>query len=107
MGFKLQTGPMTAEATVNIHHPVDGETTFKGQFRILKHSEYQKLIQAKKDDVHVIEQILVGWSEVLNDDGKEIPFSKDVLRQLCEYVFVRTAIMRAYTDLHVGFAAKN
>lgn len=107
MGFKLQTGPMVAEATVKVHHPVDGESTFKAQFLILKHSEYQKLIESKKDDVDVIQKIVTGWSEVVNDDGNEVPFSKEALRQLCEYVFVRTGIMRAYTDLHVGFAAKN
>lgn len=107
MGFKLQTGPMTAEATVTVHHPVEGESSFKAKFRILKHSEYQSLIQGKKDDSEVIEEIMIGWGEVLNGDGNEVPFSKDSLRELCEYVFVRTGIMRAYTDLHVGFAAKN
>ena len=31
MGFKLQTGPMTAEATVKVNHPVDGEVPKSGK----------------------------------------------------------------------------
>lgn len=107
MGFKLHKGPITAETTVTIHHPADGESTFTAKFRLLKHSEYQKLIQAKKDDQQVINELVIGWSGILNDEGNEVPFSKETLKELCEYSFVRTGIMRAYTDLHVGFAAKN
>lgn len=105
MAFKLQTGPITAHTKVVVHHPNAGEVTFEAKFRILKHHEYQELVQGKKDDINVIQQILVGWSGVQDDDGKEVSFNGETLKELCAYSFVRTGIMRAYTDLHVGFSA--
>ena len=108
MSFKLRKGPITAEATVTIHHPADSDVTFKGKFRILKHADYQSLVQKKKDDFHLIQEIMVGWSGITDDDGNEVTFNTDTLKEMCEYSFVRTGILRAYTDLHVGFtAAKN
>lgn len=105
MAFKLKTAPITAEATITVHHPADGEITFTGKFQILKQSQYQTLVQGKKDDFQIIREVMIGWSGVTDEEGRDKPFTSDALSELCAYSFVRTGIMRAYTDLHVGLSA--
>lgn len=107
MAFKLHKGPIIAEAKVTVNHPTDGETSFTGKFKILKHDEYQNLLKVKKDDMEMIKAIMVGWSDVSNQEDKDLPFSDEALVSICEYPFVRTGIMRAYSELHLGFSTKN
>ena len=52
-------------------------------------------------------EILVGWSGVTADDGKDIPFSQKALQQLLEVPFLAVAVMKAYVDSLKGAKRKN
>jgi hypothetical protein len=51
--------------------------------------------------------LLVGWSGVTGDDGKEIPFSQKALHQLLEVPFLAVAVLKAYMDSIKGAKRKN
>jgi hypothetical protein len=52
-------------------------------------------------------ELLVGWSGVTGDDGKEIPFSQKALQQLLEVPFLAVAVLKAYMDSIKGAKRKN
>lgn len=50
--------------------------------------------------------VVRDWADVKDDDGKQIPFSVDALRQLCAIPGVATVAFRTYTT-QVGAKEKN
>jgi hypothetical protein len=51
--------------------------------------------------------VLVGWSGISDDAGKEIPFSQKALDQLLEVPFLAVAVLKAYMDSLKGAKRKN
>lgn len=111
MAFKLVKQLKKVEWPVRVNVPVDGgkteEKEFTGIFKLLPQAEYDANAKTKKSDADFISEILVGWKGLLDDDDKEIEFSPDVIRQLCEYPFTRIAIFKAYNEVVTGIEVKN
>ncbi len=94
--------------------PTDGgrkEThTFDGEFRRLPQSrinEIMKIARAmergRADDDEVEDQglareLLIGWSGVVDDAGKEIPFSDGAINQLLEIPTVAGQIIKHFFE---------
>lgn len=95
--------------------PVDGgrrdKHTFDGEFRRLPQTrinEIVKLAQLQErgklaDDEELRDQdaakeILVGWSNVVDDEGEEVPYSDAALNQLLEIPTVAGQIVRTWFD---------
>lgn len=93
--------------------PVDGgkkeKHTFDGEFRRLPQTRINEIIKLARamelgrvddddvlDDRAAAREILCGWSGVLDDAGKEIPFSEAALAQLLEIPTVAGQIIRAW-----------
>jgi hypothetical protein len=100
--------------------PVDGgrheRQTFDGLFKRLPQSKFGPMVAELQqlDDLSDLERItemaadlLVGWSGVTGDDGKEIPFSQKALHQLLEVPFLAVAVLKAYMDSIKGAKRKN
>ena len=100
--------------------PVDGgrheRQTFDGEFKRLPQSKIAPMVaelQKLEDlgDLDLITEIagglLVGWSGINGDDGKEIPFSQKALEQLLEVPFLAVAVLKAYIDSIKGAKRKN
>jgi hypothetical protein len=100
--------------------PVDGgrheRQTFDGEFKRLPQSkvgpmvaELQRLEDLSELDriTELAAEVLVGWSGVSDDNGKEIPFSQGALEQLLEVPLLSVAILKAYMDSIKGAKRKN
>ena len=52
-------------------------------------------------------EVMVGWSGINGDDGKEIPYSEKALSQLLEVPLLAVSIVQAYMDSIKGAKRKN
>jgi hypothetical protein len=114
MAFVLkQSATYTWPITLII--PMDGgrrdKHTFDGEFRRLPQSRINEVIRLARaaergrlnDDEEFLDQdaakeILAGWSGVVDDDAKEIPYSESALAQLLDIPTVAGQIVRAWFD---------
>lgn len=95
--------------------PADGgrkeKATFDGEFRRLPQSRINEIIKLARamelgrtsededlDDKTAAKEILIGWSGVVDDDGKDIPYSEAALNQLLEIPTVGAQIIRAWFE---------
>jgi hypothetical protein len=100
--------------------PVDGgrheRQTFDGEFKRLPQSKVGPMVAElqRLEDLGDLDRIteiasgvLVGWSGINDDAGKEIPFSQKALDQLLEVPFLAVAVLKAYMDSLKGAKRKN
>ena len=119
MAFVLKQSD-TYSWPVSFDVPVDGgrheRQTFDGEFKRLPQSKIGPMVAElqKVDDLGELERIteiakdvLVGWSGINDDDGKEMPFSQKALEQLLEVPFLAVAVLKAYVDSIKGAKRKN
>lgn len=114
MAFVLKQSP-TYLWPIPLVLPVDGgrreKHTFDGEFRRLPQSRINEIIRIARlqergtvDQEDVIEdqeaarEILAGWSGVIDDEGKEVPFSDAALNQLLEIPTVAGQIVRTWFE---------
>jgi len=100
--------------------PVDGgrheRQTFDGEFKRLPQSKIGPMVAElqKLEDLGDLERfteiaadLLVGWSGINDDNGKEVPFSQKALEQLLEVPFLAVSVLKAYMDSIKGAKRKN
>ncbi len=51
-------------------------------------------------------RVVRGWSDVVDGEGDEVPFSEEALRAAAEFPWFRQAIARAYGEAMSGEAAR-
>lgn len=95
--------------------PVDGgrreKHTFDGEFKRLPQTRINEIVRLAREmergrlnedealeDQDAAREVLIGWSGVVDDDGKEIPFSDTTLGQLLEIPTVAGQIVRAWFE---------
>jgi hypothetical protein len=95
--------------------PVDGgrreKHTFDGEFRRLPQTRINEIIRLARlqergkladdeelQDQDAAKEILVGWSGITDDDGKNVPFSEAALGQLLEIPTVAGQVVRTWFD---------
>jgi hypothetical protein len=119
MAFVLkQSDTYTWPVTFDV--PVDGgrheRQTFDGEFKRLPQSKVGPMVAElqKLEDFSDLERVteiaadvLVGWSGINGDDGKEIPYSQKALDQLMEVPLLAVAVLKAYMDSIKGAKRKN
>lgn len=92
--------------------PVDGgrreKHSFDAEFKRLPQSRINEIIKLARalelgraedetlDDKTAAREVLIGWSGITNDDGKDIPFSESALDQLLEIPTVAGQIIKAW-----------
>ncbi|MBL0142662.1 MAG: hypothetical protein IPP91_11315 [Betaproteobacteria bacterium] len=107
MAFKLSKHPtFTAVVELSMTGPAGNllRGAIKGVFKRLDRSEikdflerYNKLIadHAAVDDL--LAEVLVGWAEMQDDDGSEMPFTRENLNRVLENIPVAgLAFMQSY-----------
>lgn len=105
---------------VSFDVPIDGgrheRQTFDGEFKRLPQSKIGPMVAelGKLEDLGELDRIteiasdvLIGWSGINDDDGKEMPFSQKALEQLLEVPFLAVAVLKAYMDSIKGAKRKN
>jgi hypothetical protein len=119
MAFVLkQSDTFTWPVTFDV--PVDGgrheRQTFDGEFKRLPQSKVGPIMADLQkienfEDLERITEIaadlLVGWSGVTADDGKDIPYSQKALEQVLEVPLLAVAVVKAYVDGVKGAKRKN
>lgn len=114
MAFVLkQSDTYSWPVTFNV--PVDGgrhdSQTFDASFKRKPQKWIRDIVKRiDADDVidtDVARQVLVGWSGVNDENGKEIPFSQKALDQLLEVPTLASAIVLAYFNSVAGVKVKN
>jgi hypothetical protein len=100
---------------VSFEVPIDGgrheRQTFDGEFKRLPQSRIREIGKLIDDgdilDSAIAAEVLVGWSGVTDDEGKEIPFSQKSLDQLLDVPLLATSIVVAYFASLQGAKRKN
>lgn len=95
--------------------PVDGgrhqRQSFDGEFRRLSQSRIREIgtqiESGETTDAEVAGEVLVGWSGITDDDGKEVPFSQAALERLLDVPMLATAIATTYFGSFAAGKRKN
>lgn len=114
MAFVLKQSD-TYSWPVTFDVPVDGgrhqRQSFDGEFRRLSQSRIREIGQqieaGETTDAEVAAEVLVGWSGITDDDGKDVPFSQAAMERLLDVPMLATAIATAYFGSFAGGKRKN
>lgn len=119
MAFVLKQSD-TYSWPVTVEIPIDGgrfdKHSFDAEFKRLPQSKVAPMVAEldRLDGASDLErltemagEILVGWSGITDDAGKEVPFSQKSLEQLLEIPMLAVAILRSYFDSIKGAKRKN
>ena len=100
---------------VSFDLPIDGgrheRQSFDGEFRRLSQSRIREIgAQIESGEItdgELAAEVLVGWSGVTDDAGKDVPFNHGALSQLLDVPMLATAIVTAYFGSLQGAKRKN
>ncbi|MCB1833930.1 MAG: hypothetical protein KDH19_10930 [Geminicoccaceae bacterium] len=93
---------------VTVNFPADGafaKMTFKGQFKVIPVSDLQRI--AGGSSLEIIREALIGWKDIVDESGEQVPFSEAAREQLLESPFAIAALSRALTASVEGRREKN
>jgi hypothetical protein len=75
-------------------------------FKKLKVSDLQKKLEGDRKEL--VKEIVIGWKEVKDEDGKEIPFSTKALENLLNSEYGMLAmIVAGFIESQTGVFEKN
>ncbi len=97
--FKIIQNPEFTHA-VPVQVPADGghrEEVLKARFRVLS-GEGDDVFALKTNDeiMAFLGRAVVGLEDIVDDDGKPVPFSDAVRDQVLALPYARAALLRAY-----------
>lgn len=86
---------------VPVRLPQDGgtwrEERFVARFRMLPIAELKALSAGESSDAALLlDRVLVGWSDVMTEDGRPLPFTAENKAALLGIVYVRNALIFAF-----------
>ena len=82
------------------------ENEFIAIFKRLKVSEYQDAAE-NKTEFEMLKMMLVGWEDMKEEDGQDIPFTDVNIKDLMEDADWIKAVSSAYTESLIGEKVKN
>tara|TARA_A100000172_G_scaffold71908_1_gene52788 strand:- start:271 stop:606 length:336 start_codon:yes stop_codon:yes gene_type:complete len=82
------------------------ENEFIAVFKRLKVSEYTKASESKTE-FEMLKMMLVGWEEMKEEDGQEMPFNHQNLKDMMEDAFWLKAVSSSYTASLIDEKVKN
>jgi len=96
---------------VKVQVPADGgvyvEQRFSARFRLTPAQQAGALLLEDPSGRALIRHALVGWSEVVDDAGKEVAFSAEAAELMLGIPYVFTALAASYSDSVAGAPRKN
>lgn len=93
---------------VKVQVPYKGkfkEETFTATFKKLTRSQFNDLVE--QGDDALVNEILVGWKGVIDDEGQEMEFSYESMQDLIDDPFFLRGLISAFTESLSGAQAKN
>lgn len=88
----------------------DGTTgDFDASFRPLTEVCPRELVEAGDEsaDKALVQETLIGWKRIKDEDGTAVPFDDDRLARLLSLTFWRRVVVLTYIEGAAGVAAKN
>ena len=92
----------------------DGEVSqeiFTAIFKNISQSRFKemiKMVEEKQiDDIDVAKEVLLGWEDLVDGNGEEVPFNKNTLLQLLEVRGFATAVGFAFMESNEEIFVKN
>ena len=82
------------------------ENEFIAIFKRLKVSEYQ-IAANSKTEFEMLKMMLVGWENMKEENGEDIPFNSQNLKDLMEDAYWLKAVSQSYTKSLVDEKVKN
>ena len=82
------------------------ENEFIAIFKRLKVSEYQEAAE-NKTEFQMLKMMLVGWEEMKEEDGQDIPFTNQNLKDMMEDSYWLKAVSSSYTASLLDEKVKN
>ncbi len=96
------------ERKINLALPSGEQQDFLCSFRLLDEECFaQQLADENDPDRAILENAIVGWKGIENNEGKNYNFSPQNLQRLLELPFVKRALTRAYVEGIKGSLEKN
>lgn len=112
---------------VSFKLPVDGgkyeKQTFEAEFKRLPQARLNEIQDAVRErtraaqagesiegmisDESVADEILIGWSNILDEDGDEVPYTAANKKQLLEVPVLASSIIVAFFESVTGNKLKN
>ena len=99
----------TFEWKVEFEIPQNGYRSkhdFNAVFKRISQTEYEELNRKQKEegypDNSVVKDIMVGWSNMLDSENKEVPFTKNNLDKLLDILGMAAYIIKAFGNAHAG-----
>lgn len=114
MAFKLKVSE-TYTAPVTVEIPTNGgkfeKQTFIAEFKRLNRTALREIIQAaadrSRDDREIVDDVLVGWSGITDENGDELEFTPENADRVFEVVQVVPAIVSAFFATITSAKEKN
>jgi hypothetical protein len=114
MAFKIATNP-TYTAQVKVDIPSDNGKTvpkaFGAVFKRLSQSELDgvsdRLAAKELTDSGLIDEVMVGWSDVQDEDGTVLEFNDKNLAALLDVFPVRPTLVKTFFASIAGAKTKN
>lgn len=73
--------------------------SFEAVFKRLPQSEIDSLLASSKNegvrDEDVVDQVLIGWSGIVDEQGEPVPFNHDTRHQVLDICPVRACVVKA------------
>ena len=99
---------------VDINVVVDGKEStesFIALFKNVTQSRFKEMIKMVEDkqidDIDVAKEVLLGWEDLVDAEGQEVPFNKSTLNQLLEVRGFATAVGFAFMESNEEIFVKN
>lgn len=85
--------------------------TFEAEFKYLSQERIDEIIKsARSDEINdnqVLDEVMMGWKGVQEDDGSELEFSPSNLEMVLQIPGMRSAIVSAFFESLAGARRKN
>lgn len=97
---------------VSVDIPVDGhlqKQTFTGEFQRVSTTRFEQMLEALRqgelNDRQIAEEVLIGWSGIVDEINQPVPFSDAQRGQLLEVPGILRGVVSAFIDSTTGKAA--
>ena len=113
MPFVIDQKP-TYKCKVVVKINKDGEVSqeiFTAHFKNISQSRFKEMIKMVEDkqidDMDVAKEVLLGWEDMVDTEGVDVPFNKSTLNQLLEVRGFATAVGFAFMESNQQIYEKN
>ena len=96
------------EWDVTVQSPDKGKfkkETFTAKFKNIGRKAFADLIES--GDENFVRTVLVGWSGIKDDNGKDLEFNDDNFEAILDNQFIVLGIIKAYGESMQGATEKN